>query len=58
MGTVTDAGPAWGLRGGVELLPWLALEAHYVGMYNSATRAVLATTLVTLSAVPNAASSP
>jgi len=40
VGTVTDAGPAWGLRGGVELLPWLALEAHYVGMYNSATRAV------------------
>jgi hypothetical protein len=40
VGAVTDAGPAWGLRGGVELLPWLALEAHYVGMFNSATSAV------------------
>ncbi len=40
VGSVTDAGPAWGLRGGVELLTWLALEAHYVGIYNSATSAV------------------
>src|SRR5208283_1170712 len=38
VGAVTDAGPAWGVRGGVEFLPWLALEARYVGMYNS-TRA-------------------
>ncbi|HEY5242166.1 MAG TPA: outer membrane beta-barrel protein [Polyangiaceae bacterium] len=34
IGSVTSAGPAWGVRGGVELLRWLALEAHYVGMYN------------------------
>jgi hypothetical protein len=40
VGAVTDAGPAWGLRLGVELLPWLALEAHYVGMYNSAQASV------------------
>jgi hypothetical protein len=40
VGAVTDAGPAWGLRVGVELFPWLALEAHYVGMYNSAQASV------------------
>jgi len=33
VGTVTSAGPAWGVRVGVELLPWLTLEARYVGMY-------------------------
>jgi hypothetical protein len=31
VGTVTDAGPAWGLRGGVELFSWLAFEARYAG---------------------------
>jgi hypothetical protein len=36
VGGVTGAGPAWGLRAGVELFPWLGLEARYVGMYNSA----------------------
>lgn len=36
VGSVTSGGPAWGVRVGVELVPWLALEAHYVGMYDSA----------------------
>jgi opacity protein-like surface antigen len=40
VGAVTDAGPAWALRVGVELLPWLALEGRYVGMYNSAQESV------------------
>ncbi len=40
VGSATDAGPAWGLRVGVELFPWLALEAHYVGMYNSTQASV------------------
>lgn len=35
VGSVTSAGPAWGLRAGVELFPWLALEARYLGMYDS-----------------------
>jgi Outer membrane protein beta-barrel domain len=33
VGSVTEAGPSWGLRAGVELLPWLAFEARYVGTY-------------------------
>jgi len=33
VGSVTQAGPSWGVRGGVELLPWLAFEARYVGAY-------------------------
>lgn len=33
VGAVTQAGPSWGLRAGVELLPWLAFEARYVGTY-------------------------
>jgi hypothetical protein len=33
VGSVTDPGPSWGLRAGVELLPWLAFEARYVGTY-------------------------
>jgi hypothetical protein len=40
VGAVTNAGPAWGLRAGIELVPWLALEARYVGMYNSAQASV------------------
>jgi hypothetical protein len=40
VGTVTSAGPAWGARVGVELFRWLALEARYVGMYNSAQASV------------------
>ncbi len=35
-GSVTDAGPSWGVRAGVELLPWLTLEGRYAGMYNGA----------------------
>jgi hypothetical protein len=34
LGSATQAGPAWGLRVGVELLSWLAFEARYVGMYD------------------------
>jgi hypothetical protein len=33
VGSVTNAGPSWGVRAGVELLPWLAFEARYVGTY-------------------------
>ena len=40
VGSVTSAGPAWGVRGGVEFLRWLALEAHYVGMYNGVQSSV------------------
>jgi hypothetical protein len=40
VGGVTNAGPAWGLRAGVELFPWLGLEARYVGMSNSAQGSV------------------
>jgi hypothetical protein len=32
IGSVTEAGPSWGVRAGVELLPWLAFEARYVGI--------------------------
>jgi hypothetical protein len=34
VGSVTLLGPAWGARFGVELLPWFAIEAHYMGMFN------------------------
>lgn len=40
VGGVTEAGPAWGLRGGIDLLPWVGLEARYVGMYNGAQPSV------------------
>jgi hypothetical protein len=40
VGGVTGAGPAWGVRAGIELFPWLGLEARYVGMYNSAQSSV------------------
>jgi hypothetical protein len=33
VGSVTEPGPSWGLRAGVEPLPWLAFEARYVGAY-------------------------
>jgi len=36
VGAATEAGPAWGLRFGVEFFPWLAIEARYAGMYNAA----------------------
>jgi hypothetical protein len=40
VGSATEAGPAWGLRAGVEVFPWLGLEARYVGMNNSAQASV------------------
>jgi hypothetical protein len=40
VGGVTGAGPAWGVRAGVELFSWLGLEARYVGMYNSGQSSV------------------
>jgi hypothetical protein len=40
IGAVTTAGPAWGARVGLEVLTWLALEARYVGMYDSAQASV------------------
>lgn len=39
-GSVTSTGPAWGLRVGVELTRWFAIEAHYIGIYNSANASV------------------
>jgi opacity protein-like surface antigen len=35
VGGATEAGPSWGVRAGVEILPWLGVEGRYVGMYNS-----------------------
>jgi hypothetical protein len=32
VGGVTDPGPAWGLRIGVDFLSWLGVEGRYVGM--------------------------
>jgi hypothetical protein len=43
IGSVTNAGPAWGVRVGVELLPWLALEARYVAAYTSVQSSVAPT---------------
>ena len=39
-GSVTGLGPAWGLRGGVEIARWFAVEAHYIGMRNPADDSV------------------
>ncbi len=39
-GSVTHTGPAWGLRAGVEIASWFAVEAHYIGMRNSADDSV------------------
>ncbi len=39
-GSITGWGPAWGLRGGVEVTRWFAVEAHYIGMSNSADDSV------------------
>ena len=36
VGSATSTGPSWGARVGVELLPWLAIDAHYLGIYNPA----------------------
>ncbi len=33
-GSATSTGPSWGARAGVEFLPWLAVDAHYLGIYN------------------------
>jgi hypothetical protein len=35
VGGATEVGPAWGVRAGVEVFPWLGLEGRYVGMSNS-----------------------
>jgi len=40
VGTVMHPGPAWGARFGVELTRWLAFEARYVGMSNTAHASV------------------
>ena len=40
VGTITRTGPVWGARVGVELLPWFAIEAHYIGMSNRAVDSV------------------
>jgi hypothetical protein len=36
VGAGTYPGASWGLRVGVELLRWLAIDAHYIGMDNHA----------------------
>ena len=36
-GSVTQTGPVWGLRAGVDFLPWIGVEGRYVGMWNSAS---------------------
>jgi outer membrane protein with beta-barrel domain len=35
IGSITKAGPAWGLRVGVEVNRWLAFDAHYTGTNNN-----------------------
>lgn len=39
-GSITAWGPAWGLRAGVEVTRWFAVEAHYIGMSNPASDSV------------------
>jgi Outer membrane protein beta-barrel domain len=39
-GSISNWGPAWGLRVGVELTRWFAVEAHYIGMVNHADDSV------------------
>ena len=34
-GSVTQTGPVWGLRAGLDFLPWIGIEGRYVGMWNS-----------------------
>jgi hypothetical protein len=34
VGSATEGGPSWGLRAGVEIFPWLGVEARYMGTYN------------------------
>ncbi len=31
--TVTDTGPAWGLRVGVDFQPWIGIEGRYIAVY-------------------------
>ena len=40
VGGVTNAGPSWGVRVGVEFLSWFALEGRYVGSSNAAQSSV------------------
>jgi hypothetical protein len=40
VGSVTSAGPGWGILAGIELLSWLALEGRYLGTYDSAQSSV------------------
>jgi hypothetical protein len=40
VGSVMNPGPAWSILAGVEVFPWLALEARYLGMYDSARSSV------------------
>jgi len=40
VGSATEGGPSWGLRAGVEILPWLGVEGRYIGAYNSAQGSV------------------
>jgi hypothetical protein len=35
-GSVTQTGPVWGLRAGVDFLSWIGVEGRYIGMWNSA----------------------
>ncbi len=37
VGTVTSAGPSWGIRAGVDVYKWIAIEAHYIGIDNHGT---------------------
>ena len=39
-GAATSAGPAWGVRVGVDVLPFLGFEARYQGMYNEGNASV------------------
>lgn len=42
VGAVTDPGPSWGLRLGVDIVPWFGVEGRYVGMSDSAHASVSA----------------
>ncbi len=40
VGAVMHPGPAWGVLIGVEVLPWLAFEGRYLGMYDGSRASV------------------
>jgi hypothetical protein len=40
VGSITKLGPSWGARVGMEIFPWFAIEAHYIGMSNHANDSV------------------